>query len=210
MSFLWRVYVTVLRTWPNLEFQTQSVSSLYRGCNAELFCACWPIHSLHMWIAPFVRASCSWLSLDVCHEEWDAPDALDLIRVVECVDGCRPQIGSKQELMASTLQVGSVHCFRFHLYDITVSYTVTYIFTNTSIKNIQIWTVSTTVFLVTNTQNRVIHLLYCTFQMFSFHFISVGFCAFLWVYKRLFASCIIILVDSHLKESFTQKWQFCH
>ncbi len=59
--------------------------------------------------------------------------ALDLIRVVECVDGCRPQIGSKQELMGSTLQVGSVHCFSFHLYDITVSYTVIYIYLQTQV-----------------------------------------------------------------------------
>lgn len=71
--------------------------------------------------------------------------------------------------MGSTLlQVGSVHCFSLNFYDITVSYTQlhVYIYKHKFQKHTNLDTVSTAVSLVTNIQNRVIHLLYCTFKMF--------------------------------------------
>ncbi len=171
-----------LRTWPNLEFQTQSVSSLYRGCNAELFCACWPIHSLHMWIAPFVRASCSWLSLDVCREESEMLQMrllLILSGLLNVWMDVKMSSSDWQELMGSTLQVGSVHCFRFIC--MTLQWvTQLHIYLQTQVSK----TYKFGLFLQQCFWLQTIKQSYPSFVLYiSNVFISLRFCAFLWVIK---------------------------
>ncbi len=158
-----------------------------------------------MLFGPFIAFTCEFLLFSVSDVvftrrvswgEWDAPD--HLCSSSWSYQGCWmcwwmlrrcPQIGSKQELMGSTLlQVGSVHCFSLNFYDITVSYTQlhVYIYKHKFQKHTNLDSFYSSISGYKHTKQLSI---FCTVHWKCFNFTS-----FLWVYKRQFASYIIILV----------------
>lgn len=150
-----------------------------------------------MWIPPFLRVRCRAFTRRVSWGEWDAPD--HLCSSSWSYQGCWmcwwmlrrcPQIGSKQELMGAhffrLVQFIALAWIFMTLLWVTHSYM--YIFTNISFKNIQIWTQFLQQCLWLQTYKTELSI-FCTVHLKCFNFTS-----FLRVYKRQFASCIIILV----------------